>query len=96
MKDSIIHPARLILRPLALSDLETAHIYASDIEKTKYMLHLANRTTKETEQFLQRVVAEWEKEEPSFFEYAIILDGKHIGAVSVYLDKDKQEGELDG
>lgn len=77
-----------------MNDLGTTHEYASDIENTKYMMHLPNNTIKETEQFLKSAAAEWEKDNPLFYEYAIILDGKHIGAVSVYLDGNRQEGEL--
>ncbi|SHN67509.1 GNAT family N-acetyltransferase [Desulfitobacterium chlororespirans] len=93
-KGFAIKTERLILRPLERNDLDTAHEYAGDVENTKYMIHLPNNTIKETEQFLQRIAAEWEKDNPSFYEYAIILGGKHIGAVSVYLDESRQEGEL--
>lgn len=91
---TMIKTERLILRPLDLKDLDTTHEYASDIETTKYMYHLPNKTVKDTEQFLQRVVAEWGKEIPSFYEFTIVLDEKHIGAVSIYLDESKQKGVL--
>lgn len=90
----IIETEHLILRPLELNDLDTAHEYASDIENTKYMVYLPNDTVEETKQFLQRVVTEWENESPSFYEFAIVLDGEHIGAVSVSLDESRKEGEL--
>lgn len=90
----VIRTERLILRPFEISDLATSHEYASDVETTKYMVYLPNKSMNETEQFLQKVVAEWAKDNPSFYEFAIILDKKHIGAVSVSLDKSKQEGEL--
>ncbi|MDF2557194.1 MAG: GCN5-related N-acetyltransferase [Bacillales bacterium] len=89
-----INTERLVLRPLSLSDLDTVHKYASDIENTSYMLNLPNDSVQETEQFLQRIVEEWNKDVPSFYELAIVLNGIHIGAVSVSLDESRQEGEL--
>lgn len=85
---------RLLLRPLNVSDLQTVHEYASDVETTKYMVPLPNKSLEETHRFLARVSAEWQKEEPSFYEFAILYDSIHIGAVSVYLNEDKTEGEL--
>jgi len=83
-----------MLRPLELSDLDTTHKYASDHANTKYMVHLPNRDMQETASFLQRVVNEWQKETPQFYEFAIILDNRHIGAACVHLDESRQEGEL--
>lgn len=89
-----IKTKRLVLRPLNIEDLDTVHAYASDIGNTKYMIHLPNDTIEETSQFLIRVTNEWQKEEPSFFEFAITIDGKQIGAVSVSLNEQRTEGEL--
>lgn len=85
---------RLLLRPLNIADLETVHIYASDEENTIYMCWLPNHTVEETAQFLIRVTKEWEKDNPSFYEFAIVLDGLQIGAVSIYLDDTRKIGEL--
>lgn len=85
---------RLILRPLNIEDLDTVHAYASDVENTKYMIYLPNDTIEETSRFLTRVTNEWQKDEPSFYEFAITLDGKQIGAVSVSLNEQRTEGEL--
>ena len=90
----IIKTNRLCIRPFKFSDLDTMHEYASDIENSKYMVYLPNRDIKETEQFLQRVVIEWESDFPRFFEFAVEHNGKHIGAVSIYLSENRQEGEL--
>lgn len=89
-----IQTARLVLRPLNISDLETVHNYASDEENTRYMLHLPNHTLEETVQFLTSVTNEWKKENPSFYEFAIVLDGLQIGAISIYLDDTRKIGEL--
>ena len=85
---------RLLLRPLSVSDLPTVYEYASDPETTKYMFRLPNRNLEETRSFLEHVSAEWQKDEPSFYEFAIIYDSMHIGAVSVYLNEDRTEGEM--
>ena len=85
---------RLILRPLDIEDLNTVHAYASDIENTKYMIHLPNDIIEQTSQFLTNVTHEWQKDEPIFYEFAITLDGIQIGAVSVYLNEQRTEGEL--
>jgi len=90
----IICTKRLSLRPFMLSDLFSLHEYASDIENSKYMLHLPNATIAQTQNFLQRVVDEWEKDLPGFYEFAVLLNGKHVGAVSVHLDDFRQEGEM--
>ena len=85
---------RLILRPLDISDLETVHIYASDNENTLYMYWLPNNTKEETTEFLDNVTLEWKKESPNYYEFAIILDGLQIGAISIALDDTKNVGEL--
>lgn len=85
---------RLILRPLGIEDINTVHAYASDIENTRYMLHLPNDTIEETMDFLTQVTNEWQKAVPLFYEFAITLEGEHIGAVGVYLNEQRTEGEL--
>lgn len=90
----VLHTERLTLRPLTPTDLEMVHEYSSDLETTKLMMFLPNETIEETKEFLANVANEWEKEFPSFYEFAITLDDKLIGAISVYLDETKTEGEL--
>lgn len=89
-----IKTERLLLRPLNISDLETTHLYASDEENTRYMLFLPTKTTEETAKFLYCVTNEWAKSQPAFYEFAIVLNGMHIGAISVYLDEKNEIGEL--
>lgn len=76
---------RLVLRPLGTECLQTVHAYASDLENTKYMMHLPNETIEETLEFLKSAEAEWKKEAPSFYEFAVLYEGRQIGAVSVCL-----------
>lgn len=85
---------RLLLRPLGINDLYTTHEYASDIKNTRYMLMLPNHTLEETRQFLAWVMSEWEKDMPTTYEFAIVLDDRHIGAISIRLDEQRREGEL--
>ena len=88
-----IKTERLLLRPLHLSDFESMHEYASDKENTKYMYHLP-RNKEETKEFLLSVTNEWKKEQPSFYEFAIELDGMLIGSISVYLNDNRDGGDL--
>ncbi len=89
-----IKTERLLLRPLGLDDLNTAHEYAGDEENTRYMMRLPNATIAETAEFLTRVSEEWARALPMFYEFAIVTEGVHIGAISVYLDDKRETGEL--
>lgn len=84
---------RLILRPLATSDYVTACAYSCDEGNTAYMMFLP-KTGEEMAVFLKEAEEEWEKEKPSYYEYAVIYENRHIGAVSLYLNEDCSEGEL--
>ena len=90
----IIKTERLLLRPLGGGDLKTVHEYASDPENTRYMFYLPNATEQETADFLRSAEQEWQKEHPSFFEFAILLEGGQIGAVSIALDDVPTQGEI--
>lgn len=89
-----IHTKRLLLAPLGPEYLLSTHNYASDIDNTKYMVHLPNADISETKGFLDRVQAEWQKCNPQFCEYAILLENEHIGAVCINIKEDNKEGEL--
>lgn len=92
--DIEIKTERLRLRPMGLQDLSDVHAYASDPENTRFMLYLPNDTLEETEAFLCSASREWQLEQPSNYEFAIELDGQVIGAVSVFLEDDRTEGEM--
>lgn len=77
---------RLILRPHGPKYLESTHKYAADYENTKYMMALPSDSLEATKEFLIGCENEWQKEKPSFYEFAIIKDEIHIGAVSIYLN----------
>ncbi len=85
---------RLILRPLDISDLQTTCQYTLDKENVKYMLHFSTYSKDDTNRFLINVTEEWKKENSSFYEFAIIYNSYHIGAISLYLDEDKKSAEI--
>lgn len=82
---------RLQLKPLSIAYLQTVKEYALDIDNAKYMCHLPNSTEEETADFLSGVDAEWQKDNPGFFEFAILYGGRHIGAVSIYIEGGRGE-----
>ncbi|MDD4796922.1 MAG: GNAT family N-acetyltransferase [Eubacteriales bacterium] len=92
--DYTIQTPRLTLKPLGPAYLATTHAYASDAQNTVYMFYLPNDTVQETAQFLCAAAAEWQKDTPSFYEFAVLLADRHIGAVSVSLSQDRRQGEL--
>lgn len=86
MKNIEITTKRLTLKPLGSEYLETVNAYATDYENTKYMCRLPNENIEETASFLAGVDAEWEKEKPESYEFAMLYQGKHIGAVGIYFE----------
>lgn len=81
-----IFTQRLVLTPLGTDHLSTANAYCLDRENAKYMCHLPKRDPEETLAFLKNVEVEWDKERPMFYEFAMIYQDRHIGAVSVYFE----------
>lgn len=92
MKHIEILTERLCLKPLGSEYLETVNAYAMDYENSKYMCRLPNESVEETVTFLAGVDAEWEKEEPAFYEFAMLYRNEHIGAVGIYFEN--RIGEL--
>ena len=90
----IIKTKRLEIIPLNTSMLETTHIYATDLNVTKYMLFLPNKSIEETKSFLEYVEDCWNNNDlvaNKTFECAIIYQGEHIGAVSLYIENEIAE-----
>ena len=77
---------RMVLTPLGTDFLHSVNAYALDYENTKYMCRLPNASSEETLAFLENAESEWNKETPAFYEFAIIYQDRHIGAVSVYFE----------
>lgn len=86
MKTIEIRTKRLLLKPLGSEYLETVNVYAMDYENTKYMLHLPNEKLQETAAFLADVDAEWAKEKPEFYEFAMLYQDEQIGAIGIYFE----------
>ncbi len=80
MKSIEIKTERLTLKPLGSEYLDTGNAYAMDYENTKYMCRLPNENEEETAAFLAEVDAEWAKEKPEFYEFAMIYQKEQIGA----------------
>lgn len=78
-----IKTKRLILRPIGIEYLQTAHEYSSDPENTNYMMFLPNESIEETAEFLRDMEAEWQKREQMFYEFAIVMNETHIGSIGL-------------
>ena len=89
-----IRTQRLTLKPHDICYLATTHRYASDMENTKYMTCLPCENIEETKAFLHSCAQEWEKPAPGFYELAILKNGEHIGAVSIYLNPERDTANL--
>lgn len=89
-----IKTKRLTLTPLGMKYLQSTYAYSSDREATKYMLFLPDETMEETADFLKEVDKQWSKEEPEYYEFAILLGDRHIGAVGIYPDEKRVTGEF--
>ena len=83
---------RLELRPLSTQDFQTVHSYSTDDDVARYMYWLPHTSEIETETFLENIETEWSKDEPTFYEFAVVLNGTHIGAVSLYINKERTDG----
>lgn len=89
-----IETKRLKLVPLGMKYLESTHAYAMDLENTKYMLHLPNDDISDTKAYLMSVEENWKKECQNDYAFAILLDGVHIGVVSLYIYENERVGEF--
>ena len=89
-----IRTQRLLLRPIGVQDLQTAFAYASDKENTKFMVFLPDDDISQTREFLERCEQEWKKQQPDYYEFAVVAGDKHIGGVGIYLDRSRNTGEL--
>lgn len=87
MKKIEIYTKRLLLKPLGSEYLQTVNDYAMDSD-IRYMVRLPNESIDETARFLKKVELEWEKENPEFYEFAVLYRNEHIGAVSIYFENE--------
>lgn len=77
----------ILIRKFTLDDIESTFVYSSDFENTHYMLMVPHKTIEETKEFLVKSINEYEKENPEYLSFAVILDEKHIGEVFAYLSE---------
>ena len=92
---SEVKTERLLLRPVTVSDAEATFAYSKDTDLTRYMMFYPKDTMEEVCTFLQEAEDEWQKDAPSYFEFAVLCDEKLIGSVSLWiLNDDRTEGEL--
>ena len=84
---------RLTLAPLGPQYLDSVYAYLSDWENTRYMMCFPVESREEAAAVLCQAGAEWAKDEPGFYEFAVIFGGRHIGAVSLYLNEERTQGE---
>ena len=89
-----LRTSRLTLRPLTAADLATTHAYAGNLENTRFMMFLPYADEAETAAFLQDTEAQWRMERPERYEFAICLEGRHIGGITLYMMEDRTEAEL--
>ena len=75
---------RLLLRPFVLADVEDALAYRDDPEFARYLPHVPQTfTRRDADEFVARNVLEpWEK----YATFAVVLDGKVIGSISLEID----------
>lgn len=94
MEPVTLKTQRLLLRPIGPDDLLTTHAYAGNPQNAWYMFFLPYASMAETRDALVASANEWASDAPTLFDFAVELDGRHIGGVSITLDASRTEGEL--
>jgi len=89
-----IRTERLVLSPLTTKYLHSTHEYISDPENVRLMLFMHKDTIEETYAYLKQSEDEFKKDHPSFIKMAVLLNGVHIGAVSLYFRDEGKTAEL--
>lgn len=80
----IVETQRLVLEPLCMKHFDTYYKYATDADTTKYMVYLPMSSREDTVQFLTEAEAEWDREKPRAYEFAIMYRDVNVGEISVY------------
>jgi len=93
-KEHTICTQRLVLRPVRLSDMDEEHRLCSDPEINRYMRLMPHRTLAETQNRIGSAVRSWQSGAPEKCEFAIELDGRFIGDITLYFDDDRQSAGL--
>ena len=90
----LLSTPRLTLRPVTLADLATTHAYAGDLENTRFMMFLPYADEAETAAYLLEAENQWHMDAPERYEFAVCLDDRHIGGITLYMQEDRREAEL--
>ena len=90
----LVKTKRLTLEPYGTKHYDTAVIYSTDPENTKMMCFFLFDSKEEVMEYLRKCEIQWKKEKPAYLDAAILLDGRHIGAVSVEFLENGTVGEL--
>lgn len=88
-KEIKLETKRLVLKPMTTKYLQSTFLYSSDFENTKYMLYLPNETVEDVMKYLTYMEEQWQSENQTYFEFAIFLEEKHIGAIGVDYNEEK-------
>ena len=92
--NTTIKTKRLTLFPITLSDVESTYKYSSDKENIKLMVFLPHDSIEETKEYLSECERQWKSKSPDFLEFAVKLDGVHIGGMTLYFLNEGKTGEL--
>ena len=93
-KENTICTQRLLLRPVCLSDMDEEHRLCSDPEINRYMRLMPHRTLAETQDRIGSSVRFWQSDLPARCEFAILLDDRFIGDITLYFDDDRRSAGL--
>ena len=91
---TVLQTERLVLKPVDETLLDSAYAYAGNPENAKMMIFLPHADKAETERLLREAAAEWQKEQPVYYEFGIFFEEKHIGAITVYRLDEPGSSEL--
>ncbi len=90
----LIKTKRLTLEPLSVRHFESTKVYSTDPENTRMMCFLPCDSVEEVLDYLKKCDIQWSANAPEYLDAALILDGEHIGAVSIEILEDGSIGEL--
>ncbi len=80
--------------PLSMKYLNSTCEYAMNAENARLMVYLPAESRKEVEDFIKSAQAQWALARPDICEFAVLLEGKHIGGITMYFEGDYTRGEL--
>lgn len=89
-----IETERLTLVPLGTVHFDTTLIYSTDPDNTRMMCFLPCDNGEEVMDYLVKCEKQWKMEKPEYLDAAVLLNGQHIGAVSIELLEEGTVGEF--